>query len=98
MHKPSQIIPEHMPEANKHRQEAEYLSAQTIQREAQFMQRARQQGHAPHLTAHLPSEPGNDRSAARPWPLCAWSAGTLDRRKQQECLFFEHWGEIRHVE
>src|SRR3954447_691099 len=64
MHKPSQIIAEHMPEANKHRHEAEYLSAQTIQREAQFMQRARQQGHAPHLTAHLPSEPGNDRSAA----------------------------------
>src|SRR3954466_718432 len=64
MHKPSQIIPEHMPEANKHRHEAEYLSAQTIQRKAQFMQRARQQGHAPHLTAHLPSEPGNDRSAA----------------------------------
>src|SRR3954468_13153448 len=53
-----------MPEANKHRHEAEYLSAQTIQREAQFMQRARQQGHAPHLTAHLPSEPGNDASAA----------------------------------
>src|SRR3954462_907977 len=82
MHKPSQIIPEHMPEANKHRHEAEYLSAQTIQREAQFMQRARQQGHAPHLTAHLPSEPGNDRSAAlghRPSArgvLAPWTGGS----------------------
>src|SRR3954463_8769563 len=82
MHKPSQIIAEHMPEANKHRHEAEYLSAQTIQREAQFMQRARQQGHAPHLTAHLPSEPGNDRSAAlghRPSArgvLAPWTGGS----------------------